>query len=187
MPYRLYSGQLARCRCARFEIRTLALSQADTFSPPQQGITIPITKFTPKAFVRTQSTFSNASKAMRRRAAPVDPSSIGRPISQFPTTSASASRAPTPPPGGSSGSNVTLDESSSPPYLNESSAAAQSAKREGKDMVQVTEGDKIVTMSRERAEGMEEGKERMAQRLEERRFEGHLGGTETPKKVEFEL
>ncbi|ORY61930.1 Sodium/hydrogen exchanger family-domain-containing protein [Leucosporidium creatinivorum] len=121
------------------------------------GVTIPITKFAPKAlrmapraFTRTQSTFSTTSHGKRKATAPIDPSTIGRP-----NIAGSSSRPPSPTLGGESGT-------ATPPSPREGSQNGGNKK----DMVEVLEGDKLVQMSRERAEGFKEGEERAIEREE---------------------
>jgi hypothetical protein len=117
----------------------------------------------PRAFTRTQSTFSVTNNSKRRTNAPVDPSTIGRPVV------ADSSRPPSPTLGGES-------DTATPPSTGDESQNDGSKQ----DMVEVLEGDKLVQMSRERAEGFKEGEERAMEREEK------VGETQK-KNVEFDI
>lgn len=119
----------------------------------------------PRAFTRTQPTFSDTNNSKRKSSAPVDPSTIGRPIAP------NSSRPPSPTLGGESGTATP----SSP----------QDEAQNGvlkKDMVEVLEGDKLVQMSRERAEGFKEGEERAMKREREEKV-----GETQKKNVGFDV
>lgn len=127
----------------------------------------------------------------------MDPSSIGRPVADPSTSSTSVSRAGTPPPiigrERHSDNKLAPDASDTPPYLNSSSLATAEALKASKatdGTVEMVQGDRLVTVNREWAEGVAEGEQRMAQRVEEKLAggaEAQPSGTETPRRVEFEL
>lgn len=131
---------------------------------------------------------------MRRRNAPVDPSSIGRPMTDRNASSTAVSRTGTPPPGDVKSEMAETpvkqgngDGPIPPPGSSHESSAAQAGP--GDDKVEMADGDRLATVNREWAAGVAEGERRMEERLNPGAgAEGtNSSGTETPKRVEFEL